>query len=490
MPFKYNPLTKKLDLTNFTAAEVRLLRTASFTSTGPITKHVATTGSDTTGDGTVALPYATPLRAYADIPHRVAHACNIQIAAGTYPAGSFPRAIDPVLVGDGSLSIFGVGAPTRKTLRGGPHTVTAISSTDITQKVTVAGASGWVADEFKGSWVRVITGGHVKRAWQVQANTTAAIYIPLDGTGDAVHSGDTVEIIAPSTKIEIEDLDIFYDARTIYGDVGWPCSRLVLANLWLDASASPSVDGQLRIHSSASPAAGPADGPVLEFVRVDVQTLGVIVSDVMPNYAYPFNDTYVTGCAADILNMGESNEGPGMCITSAGGSADTLIKQSGLGGLNNVAITGQVRLERFSNTWFDGSAAAIVDLGAASGEIYATLTGVDSSTPAINISGGSWQCVLIDALGACNYAIDIDTGAIVRVHGQCTCSATLCAKSALRIGAMCKVTSDHSLAGFLGATALQNAYICAMAAGVKAATWPAAGTYVTDAKGAEFLRVT
>jgi len=451
-------------------------------------------GSDilNVGMGTLAKPWKTPKRAAQDIPARIAHTVNLHIAArvtpgAAYPAASMPRRLDPIYVHNGRLNIFGVGAPTRKAVRGGPHTVTGIASTDLSQIITVAGASGWVADEFCGYWVRVLTGGHVGNAYRVSGNTTTTITVEFGGNTDRVHNADTIELIAPSVKITHNtDLDIFYDTHSVNSDTAddLGLTRLVIANLWIDMSASTSPRGQLRIHGNA----GVSEGPLMEFVRIDTLESGVILSDVAINYGWSFGD-YIDDCLADIANMGGDNCGPGLALTSAGLRADQLVYCCG----SHVwalamAVTGKITsgIGCVVNLWCSAS----VFQGSGGGHVIAWLAGKDSSTPAALLDAGVWDLVLIDAAGACNYAIDTDCGVIVRVHGQCTCSATLCDKSALRIGAMCKVTSDHSLAGFLGKTTGQYAYICAMAALVKSDTWPAAAGYVTDAKGGEFLRVT
>ena len=71
------------------------------------------TGNDLTGKGTAALPYKTPLRAMQDVAARIAHKINIVLGGpGAYAAGSFPRKIDNIIEGDGSLTFYGVGAPT------------------------------------------------------------------------------------------------------------------------------------------------------------------------------------------------------------------------------------------------------------------------------------------------------------------------------------------------------------------------------------------
>jgi len=441
------------------------------------------TGDDQNGKGTVPLPYKTPLRAYADIPRRVAHACSIQIAAGNYPAGSFPRAIDNVLVGGGSLTFYGKGAPARKAGTGGPHTVASIAATDITQIVTVAGAA-WTVDEFCGCWLRVITGGHPKQTFPIYGNTAGTISIPLDAYSEAVHAADSIEIIYPSVKVAIEDLDIFYATRAVMLNASYKGAHLVFANLWLNASASASTYGQLRIHSESTA----MDGPDFEFVRFDGLSYGIVVDNVNINRASPIDNGYVAGSSADIANMGRASSGAGLSLVSAIGRADPLVYACGESKLDMVTMTGQLNMARGAWLYFSGGASQIIaDTCPLGGELYAWLAGVAASA-GLSVSGGLWYA-LFDVAGDCTYAIETKDGAIVRLHGECKCSATLCTLSALRIGAMCKVTTDHALAGFLGATALQCAYICQMGVAVKAATWPAAGTYVTDAKGGEFLRV-
>ena len=48
------------------------------------TIYVATTGSDTTGDGTSGKPYATPNKALSILPKFIDHRYIIDIAAGSY----------------------------------------------------------------------------------------------------------------------------------------------------------------------------------------------------------------------------------------------------------------------------------------------------------------------------------------------------------------------------------------------------------------------
>jgi hypothetical protein len=452
-------------------------------------------GNDLCGKGTALLPYKTPIRAMQDVAYRIAH--KVKIVLGglvTYPAGSFPRRIDNVLVGDGSLTFYGKGAPTRKATTGGPHTVTGIASTDIAQTITVGGAA-WAADEFVGYWARVVTGGHIGRAWPIFGNTTDKIFTKADA--DGVHNADTVEIIRPSVKVECDDLDILYDVHSAHCSgalsVGSQVSKLTIANLWLDASGSTS-GVQLQIHGNRTN----INGPILDFVRVDTLGFGVTTADCLVNSAPPFETDYILDSSAAIANMGlwggavgSQSAGCGASLVSSDGRFYSQVWHQGDGGgLTNVAVHGGINMAWRSNMFFGAGAGAawLMALQTSSGYVKAWFDGPGAGYGACDISGGTWF-LDVDVRGDCDYAIDVYGGAIVRIHGECTCSPTLCTKSALRIGGMCKVTTDHALAGFLGGTAGQEAYICAMDVAVKAATWPAAGTYVTDAKGGELLRV-
>lgn len=465
------------------------------TTTGDLDLYVNyDTGSDVenVGLGTLAKPYKTLKKAASKIAARIAHKVNIYIEpritpGAAYPASSMPRRCDPIFVGDGSLSIFGVGAPTRKLITGGPHTVASNVKTDLAQIITVA-AAAWTVDEFVGYFVRIVTGGHVGRTYPIFGNQAGTITIPLDSTGDCVENADTIEIIAPITKITVEDLDIFYDVHSAHtsaaAGTGAASSLLTLANLWLNASAS-ALAVQFRIHGDGIG----EEGPTFDFLRFDSTDFGISTSGCQVNMTLPLDTSYVSECRAAIANMGEANGGAGATFTSTLGRANTHVSHSGSGGgLNNVAIQGGLVVSRLAFMFFGGGAAWLMAIDAQGGEIYAVLDGPGSGYGAADIQGGQWY-ILIDVRGDCDYAIDAYGGAIVRIHGQCTCDAILCALSALRRGAMTKITSDHSLAGFLGGTAGQQAWICAMDAAKKSATWPAAGTYDTDAKGAEFLRV-
>jgi hypothetical protein len=451
-------------------------------TTAPMTRYVdIATGSDTNGRGTLAQPYATPIRAYQDIPPVAAHPVNIHIAAGSYPMGSFPRAINTQYIDDGSLAFFGVGDATRKLVNGGPHTVTGIASEKFSQRVTVAGAA-WTADEFCGYWLRVVTGGHVGRTWPIYGNAAGNVSIQLDASGDMVHSGDTVEIIRPTTVITVNDLDIFYDLQSAATTPTGAYSRLVLANLWLDASGSNSLV-QFFLHGTA----GVTDGPVLDFCRMDAMAYGIYATNCALNLYQAYDLTYVAASASHITNLGEFYNSPGWSWYSSGVRADTLAMIQSEVRLYDGAISGQ--------TWLNGANVAqyVSSAGctywATGSYLEAWIAGYDSTKPAVSVETPD-AAIKVTVEGDCNYAVDILNCGYCYFHSACTCSPTRCLASAIRIGGAAKAVFHDAPAGFKGATVGQKAYIFAKNLGVKSDNWPTpAPVMVTDTYGAELIRI-
>lgn len=105
--FRYNG-TEFLDETRFSALVTK--------TTGEKTWNVATTGSDTTGDGSAGLPFATPQKAWESIPDIALHMQIMQLADGTYDTSSIAAVDQPrpaIIWGKGKVTpirSFGSGA--------------------------------------------------------------------------------------------------------------------------------------------------------------------------------------------------------------------------------------------------------------------------------------------------------------------------------------------------------------------------------------------
>jgi len=461
-----------LDATSYTVLDV---------TTKDLDVYVSPAGSDTTGDGSIGKPFATVTRAYASVPRKVAHKVHIIVTGSLVAAGSFPRTIDPEYVEEGCLSIYGKAAPTRKATRGGPWTVTVSASVTggVARKVTIGAAAGWVADEFVGYWCRVVTGTNVGYTFPVYGNSTTYFFIPAATLSVCVD--DTIEFITPAVKIPIGDVAFIYNKHTAWCPApitGFDTSSLVIANLWLDASASTSTYGQFLIQSSMDM----MDGPLFEFVRFDSLDSGVsIINTSLSEYA-ALDWGYTTDCDAVIANLNSAIEGPALSIVNAGGRAGEAVLQTG-GVIYAAAILGTVSWQGDTTPFFCGGCAAIAkwtDRGSA----QCWLAGVDDSTPGIKNANGDYK-IWIE--GACNYAIDGDTMSIIYMHSANHCSSTLCG-TAIAVGEQGRVMIHDNCADFIGSAAGKKAYFFKGKTSVKSNTWPNADTLTEDTRGGQILR--
>jgi hypothetical protein len=453
-----------------------------FTTTKDATFYVSpATGNDNNPGTSVAKPLKS-LVAVKLLPYysaRIANKINIAVLDSEADPTKVPTTIDPIFVDGGSLAIYGVGAPTQKAVNGGPHTVTAVADVGPqAQRVTVAGAA-WTADEFCGYWVRVVTGGHPGLTFPVYGNNTGDVSIAL-GDPDKVHNGDTVEIIYPTVKVDFSNLDIALQTHTLKSGASAESSCFVLANLWLDASASTNWMQFMMVGGSVY-----KDYPVLDFVRLDWQDLGGVFQNVCLGQGDAVDKSYVTDCGAGIANMGVVSYDAGVSINNTSGRGDIAVSVDEEVMIYGWAVLGGIQC-------YSGSLFMCGGCGYMKGtEVSAQgwFAGKDSSTPAVSVDAVGVGNFKIHVEGPCNYAIDVGSCARVYMHSANSCDPTLTALSAVRIGALSQVQIHDNCANFKGATVGQEAYIFSSNS-TKSATWPGATTLVTDGLGAELMRTT
>jgi hypothetical protein len=157
------------------------------------------TGSDTTGDGSAANPYATITKAYSMVPEVLDHRVRIYIDAAGSPYSAFPTVIRHHILEGGCLSFIGVGAATPVS---GPYTVAAFTAhqTYAAGEIGVT-APGWVADDMYGKFIQYTSGassGYVHPAWH---NTTDTVWTPNPSYPPA--PGDTFTVIEPSIVVAL-----------------------------------------------------------------------------------------------------------------------------------------------------------------------------------------------------------------------------------------------------------------------------------------------
>jgi len=188
----------------------------------------AATGSDTTGNGTAAAPYATITRAYEQVPHFIKHAVQIHIAAGTYT--EFPHIIQNQCDGAGQL-VFDGGD-----ISDDLGTITSANSAPVAQvyggfvtvieDVTVSGAS-WSVNEHVGKLINITSGSCAGKVVCVYSNTSDTLRV-LCGHMAYIDTGDTFTIGMPSVLIQptepvfvrmlgADSYDSTSDAASIFG---------------------------------------------------------------------------------------------------------------------------------------------------------------------------------------------------------------------------------------------------------------------------------
>ena len=200
MSYVYNPFTKKLDSRK--KSSLPLVSTER-----DINIYIdGTSGSDTTGLGTEAQPYATFDRAFEDVPYFIEHKVNIRAAAGTYT--SFPRTVQHSINGDGQLVIEGLGDPVTYA---GPFTATGVTDTSVDSfDITVAGSS-WTVDDFAGKFLKYTNESDLKdRIVAIHRNNADTIkhtdtYYPDPAVGY------TFEIVDPSVNVVISDVNTVFN---------------------------------------------------------------------------------------------------------------------------------------------------------------------------------------------------------------------------------------------------------------------------------------
>lgn len=159
------------------------------------TIFVATTGSDTTGDGTSGTPYATVAKALSRLPSTIKQLYTIDVADGTYAEGIDLG--DFVCTDGGSILITGnTGTPANVTFTG---TTSVVWDNGATRSTCIA-AAGPVQVELEGirtnataTWgVGVLRGARVVIDRCTIAGTTSNGLAVLDGAWVELHGSITI----------------------------------------------------------------------------------------------------------------------------------------------------------------------------------------------------------------------------------------------------------------------------------------------------------
>ena len=156
------------------------------------------TGSDTTGTGTIANPWATLAHAMLQLPVLADHARTIHIEASP----------TPYVVASRTLWAFNLCTIKGELANDGQGTLTSTAGTGGTEatgtNVEVAGA-GWAVDEHVGKFILWVTGGLAGRYGVVYQNDADTLFVTTQNTSyTAPVAGDTFDLMVHGSSIEFQ----------------------------------------------------------------------------------------------------------------------------------------------------------------------------------------------------------------------------------------------------------------------------------------------
>jgi hypothetical protein len=329
--------------------------------------------------------------------------------------------------------------------------------------------------------VMIATGGHPNQGHMVVANTDTTIDLVL--VTDKVHNADTFNLVNPAAKIAADSVVIkqenlaapYWDGGTWTSNV----NRLVIHNIWLDLTASPSASAIMRLLGDAM---NNSEGIGLSYVRIDLPATiygGIHVSGAQLNVSGAQSSAFITDGATGITNLFGDYQ-VGVSITHAGDREARAIYTYGDSRLMYACVKGWI------SSVAGRSTAGMLGVGLISGQGFSHLNNgivVGKSTKiALDYDRCNANIRDIHVLnGTC--ALKLIGNAQVTLEGV-TCDAALVTGSAVDMGDSSSLILIGAHANFVGATGARAAYrFIAPAVDIDGAAWPAVGAGVTDATG-------
>lgn len=194
-----------------------------------------TGGSDTTGTGSSSRPFAS-LWFLNRLPKRIAHSVRIYIMDDLTHDGDI--VLDNTFIGDGYLSIIGVGAP----VVGSVPSMTSSAVTTLTGLggVAVDTVDVFVEDHNSGWWLQTLSGAkpnYAVPAHKITLGATSTIICRRMPISTMV-GGDTFRLIKPARTVTINgSLTIQAKGPKYESNFTGRGSRIVFCNMNLDISS-------------------------------------------------------------------------------------------------------------------------------------------------------------------------------------------------------------------------------------------------------------
>lgn len=218
----------------------------------------AVNGSDVTGDGSTAHPYAS--LAFLNIfPKYINHRVRVLILEDL-DMGTDALNLNFVIGPDGCFSLAGRSAPTTITTSAGagPFTITNVANygtpgtSDYAHVMTFA--ETWAVDELYGKWVKFLSGSNNGQAYQIHSNQANTILF-RGGCFANPAIGNTIQVIEPTITVKCQRINLECSGpQNVYTLLtptqGLDACRLNVMNLNLDLRGTYTESSQLVLKSS------------------------------------------------------------------------------------------------------------------------------------------------------------------------------------------------------------------------------------------------
>lgn len=169
----------------------------TYATQAALTYYVDAAGSDTTGDGSLALPWATIQKAITALPRVIDAIVTINVGAGTF-TGALITGFN--FRAGGCIALVGTQSAAALTglMTGTIASATAGSASSGTWATATVTGAGWTVDELRGSFIRIDSGTGAGQLRPISSNTATVITTPGAWTAP---TGATFTIVAPGTAI-------------------------------------------------------------------------------------------------------------------------------------------------------------------------------------------------------------------------------------------------------------------------------------------------
>jgi len=206
-------------------------------------------GSDETGDGSAAAPYAS-MWFFNSLPKRINHEVNILFTSDFVVSNFEPLIVDFEFGDEGYLNFVGVGAPE---VVEGPFTVAATG--DVASGASIYIQATAPVGDHPGDFLMCTSGAPINHAGAIHSRYSTDTYIMTKGNMTALAPGDTFNVVRPSVHFQCRSLTVMCRLNTWYSAIVRTNARIGFMNMQLDIPNSNDARNSLLIDCASVPTA-------------------------------------------------------------------------------------------------------------------------------------------------------------------------------------------------------------------------------------------